>query len=204
LHGFSVGGGPSVAHGTPAIAQSGPCRLSRIRCEREPRKLKGSPLVILLVEDGCPGRCLTRRLRFRAGVNKRGKTEPETRRRGGETEWNRGRVGGPTVVGSNREMDGDAKFFERLRRHGERCRQPTGTQINGGKRLGSVDVAKFEVPLRRALSNGGSSSHPVEVASDFAFNNAKISQSPMVIRTRNPRPCTEHYSVKTRSGGGSA
>ena len=42
--------------------------------------------------------------------------------------------------------------------------------------FGSADVAKFEVPLRRALSNGGSSSHPVEVASDFAFNNAKISQ----------------------------
>src|ERR1035437_472246 len=41
---------------------------------------------------------------------------------------------------------------------------------------GSADVAKFEVPLRRALSNGGSSSHPVEVASGFAFNNAKISQ----------------------------
>src|SRR5665811_2511075 len=42
--------------------------------------------------------------------------------------------------------------------------------------FGSADVAKFEVPLRRALSNGGSSSHPVEMASDFAFNNAKISQ----------------------------
>jgi hypothetical protein len=51
----------------------------------------------------------------------------------------------------------------------------TGDWIFGQKEFGSADVAKFEVSLRRALSNGGSSSHPVEVASDFAFNNARIS-----------------------------
>jgi len=55
------------------------------------------------------GRCLTRPLRFRAGVNQLGKTEPETQRRGAVGEWNRSRVGGPTVAGSNGETNGDAK-----------------------------------------------------------------------------------------------
>ena len=83
------------------------------------------------------GSCLTRGRRFRTGVNKLGKTEPETQRRGVEKEWNRGRVGGPTVAGSNGETDGDAKFYERLRGGGRRCRQPTGTQISGMKWFGS-------------------------------------------------------------------
>ena len=83
------------------------------------------------------GRCLTRVRRFRASVNQLGKTEPETQRRGAEGEWNRSRVGGPTVAGSNAETDGDVKFFERLRRRGGGCRQPTGTQISGGKGIGS-------------------------------------------------------------------
>src|ERR1035437_10213731 len=83
------------------------------------------------------GRCLTRGRRFRAGVNKLGKTEPETGRRGAEREWNPAGLGGPTVVGSNRETNGDRKFFERLRRRAGRCRQPTGTQMSGGKGFGS-------------------------------------------------------------------
>src|ERR1019366_4434041 len=83
------------------------------------------------------GRCLTRGRRFRAGVNKLGKTEPETGRRGAERAWNPVGLGGPTVVGSNRETNGDRKFFERLRRRAGRCRQPTGTQISGGKGFGS-------------------------------------------------------------------
>src|ERR1035437_4747190 len=83
------------------------------------------------------GRCLTRGRRFRAGVNKLGKTEPETGRRGAEVAWNPVGLGGPTAAGSNGETNGDAKFFERLRRRAGRCRQPTGTQISGGGRFGS-------------------------------------------------------------------
>src|ERR1035437_9750471 len=83
------------------------------------------------------GRCLTRGRRFRAGGNKLGKTEPETGRRGAEREWNPAGLGGPTVVGLNRETNGDRKFFERLRRRAGRCRQPTGTQMSGGKGFGS-------------------------------------------------------------------
>jgi hypothetical protein len=48
--------------------------------------------------------------RFRAGVNKCGKTEPETGRRGAEVAWNPVGLGGPTAVGSNGETNGDAKF----------------------------------------------------------------------------------------------
>jgi hypothetical protein len=41
------------------------------------------------------------------------------------------------VACSNGEKDGDAKFLERLRGRAGRCRQPTGTQIDGGKGIGS-------------------------------------------------------------------
>jgi hypothetical protein len=94
------------------------------------------------------GRCLTRGRRFRAGVNKLGKTEPETGRRGAEREWNPAGLGGPTVVGSNRETNGDRKFFERLRRRAGRRRQPTGTQISGGKGFGSPSATLQEIESR--------------------------------------------------------
>src|SRR5664279_2155046 len=90
------------------------------------------------------GRCLTRGRRFRAGVNKLGKTEPETGRRGAEVAWNPVGLGGPTAVGSNGETNRDAKFFERLRRRAGRCRQPTGTQISGGKGFGSSSATLQE------------------------------------------------------------
>src|ERR1035437_1595218 len=92
------------------------------------------------------GRCLTRGRRFRAGVNKLGKTEPETGRRGAEAAWNPVGLGGPTAVGSNGETNRDAKFFERLRRRAGRCRQPTGTQISGGKGIGSPGRIRTHSP----------------------------------------------------------
>ena len=93
------------------------------------------------------GRCLTRVRRFRAGVNQLGKTEPETQRRGAEVAWNPVGLGGPTVAGSNGETNGDAKFFERLRRRGGGCRQPTGTQISGGKGIGSPSATSQEIEI---------------------------------------------------------
>src|ERR1017187_8095147 len=91
------------------------------------------------------GRCLTRGRRFRAGVNKLGKTEPETGGWGAEVAWNPVGLGGPTAAGSNGETNGDAKFFERLRRRAGRCRQPTGTQISGGKGFGSPSATLQEM-----------------------------------------------------------
>src|ERR1039458_3943259 len=98
---------------------------------------------------GQRGGCGARARRLSAGVNKLRKTEPETQRTGAEREWNRAGLGGPTVAGSNRETNGDRKFFERLRRRAGRCRQPTGTQISGGKGFGSANVSKFETFLMR-------------------------------------------------------
>ena len=44
------------------------------------------------------GICLTRRLRFRRGVNKLRETEPETERAGEAREWTWAGLGGPTAV----------------------------------------------------------------------------------------------------------
>jgi|SRR5579872_2976617 len=62
------------------------------------------------------GRCLTRGRRFRAGVNKPRKTEPETQRTGAERAWNRGEIGGPTAVGSNGETNGDGEVLRKTTR----------------------------------------------------------------------------------------
>jgi hypothetical protein len=70
-------------------------------------------------------------IRNPARALQRTKKEPETPRTRAELE-------GPTLVGSNVETNGDWKFLERLRGRAGRCRQPTGTQITGGKEFGSV------------------------------------------------------------------
>jgi hypothetical protein len=62
-------------------------------------------------DGGCGSPSLSGR-QLNAGVNKLEATEPETQRTGAEQGWNRGGVGGPTVVGSNVETNGDAKLFE--------------------------------------------------------------------------------------------
>ena len=56
------------------------------------------------------------------------------------------------MVGSNGETNGDGKFFERLRRRGGRCRQPTGTQISGGKGFGSPNRFRTQGLLVNSLT----------------------------------------------------
>jgi hypothetical protein len=64
---------------------------------------------------------------------------------GAEVAWNPVGLGGPTAAGSNGETNGDAKFFERLRRRAGRCSQQTGTQINGEKGIGSPRATLQEI-----------------------------------------------------------
>jgi len=71
----------------------------------------------------------------------------QRRRERAEKEWNRGRVGGPTAVGSNGETNGDAKVFESLRGRAEGRRQPTGRQISGGNGISSPSATRREQRL---------------------------------------------------------
>jgi len=50
---------------------------------------------------------------------------------GAEMAWNPVGLGGPTAAGSNGETNGDAKFFERLRRRAGRCRQRAPKSAEG-------------------------------------------------------------------------
>jgi hypothetical protein len=84
--------------------------------------------------------------------SERRETEPETQRTGVEREWNRGRVGGPTAVGSNGETNGDAKVLESLRGRAEGRPQPTGRQISGRNGFGSPSATRKEHAL---LPRGG-------------------------------------------------